>query len=114
LEEAAAQSEIEQADDAFPVERQRPRFELLEATGGARGADHCTHRASGDEIGYATVFGKRQQHTDMRPAARRAAAKRNSESGSTGHRHAHNIGLKSAWRRSGKSAASCTSDTVIG
>ena len=86
FDQAAAQSEVEQPDDAFPVERQRPGLQLLEATGGTRGAHHCAHRAPGDEIGRDAVFSERQKHTDVRPAARRTAAKCDSELRSTNHR----------------------------
>ena len=86
LDEAASQADIEQAEDASAVQRKRPCFELLDATGGECRPDHRAHRATRDDIGDDAVIGQRANHADMRPPARRAAAERQPEFGSRDHR----------------------------
>ena len=74
FDKLAPQSDIEQANDTLPVERKRPHFELVDASGGEGRFDHCPHGATGDEIGNNLLFGKRLQNADVRPSARRTAS----------------------------------------
>jgi hypothetical protein len=85
FDEAAAQAEVKHPDDASSVERKCPRFELPDAPGSKRGADHRAHRATCHEIGRNALLGECAKYPDMRPAARRAAAKRYPERGSLRH-----------------------------
>jgi hypothetical protein len=74
FDKPASQSDIEQADDTLPVERKRPDFELVDASGGEGRSDHCPDGATGDEIGNNLLFGKCLQNADVRPPARRTAS----------------------------------------
>jgi hypothetical protein len=76
FEKTASKTDIEQPKDVFAIEGKRPGFELLDAPGGERGADHRAHRATGDKVGCNAVIGERTKYPDMRPTARRAAAER--------------------------------------
>src|SRR5690348_324431 len=74
LDEAAAKAEVDQSEDAFAVERQSPRLELLDPAGGVGGPDDRPHRAARDDVSPDSLFDERAKHAHVRPAARRAAA----------------------------------------
>src|SRR5207302_3309657 len=74
LDEPAAQAEVRELEHALPIERERPRLQLVEPARGKRGSHEGPDRASRDEIGFDARFREGAQHTDMCPAARRACA----------------------------------------
>src|SRR5262249_41830248 len=72
LDDAAAQAEVRELEHALAVDAERKGFHLVEAPGGERRADECTHGAARDEVGLDAGVGERPQHADVRPAARGA------------------------------------------
>src|SRR5881628_2784938 len=51
------QAEVRELEHALPVERERPRLQLVEPARGKRGSDERADRASRDEIGLDAGFG---------------------------------------------------------
>src|SRR5207249_11141944 len=96
LDESAAQAEVCEPEDALPVERERPRLQLVEPARRKCGPHERADRASRDEIGLDARLGEGAQHADMRPAARRARAEDESDLGSPPGPELHHIRSKIA------------------
>ena len=85
FKDAATQPYVGKTNDAFPVERESPALQLFDATSREGGADHRSHRATGDKSGRDAMLGQRLEYTDMRPAASGAASEGDANSRSKSH-----------------------------
>jgi hypothetical protein len=85
FDQTPSQSDIEQPDNTFPVERKRPALELFDAAHSGCSSDHRSHGAPCEVVWCNTLLGKCAQHADMRPAACRATAQRQPYGASPGH-----------------------------
>ena len=75
----AGEGQIEQADDATPVEREREILDLGEAPGGVEAADDRADRCADDDIRADAHRVELFENADMAPATRGAGAKRDAD-----------------------------------
>ena len=106
LEHAARQVEVHEAEDIAHAQALHPVGKPLQLAGGIGRADQGTDRGATDHIGADAGFVQRLQHTNVRPAACRATAQRQSNlRGAPGQCHAQ---FSVAFSRASMPASSST------